>query len=501
MASSLTSSSLLDRRSQVVKELYAAVNKAKVVFNLPKHNSHGEAITLCKDAIDRATRELGPQGDEDPHVLDAREERARLLAIAYAKHPYQAITEYEEIITRREFHEEPNSRKLAKTRLCLVRTLWQAENRTDASGHLIKVIDTFPDVLNHDDDLRMATSIGTDLLVRREYGKAQKILDGIFSQLEVAGKENGLRALEARRVLAETLYNPSINGGQHANWDNVRLARGLIQGNISILENAYSNKSAFTENYTLLDGIENLLVKEGRLPKNDRTQLPTGVSLHVDILAGIGGVASETWRQPDTLKSKLKGLPKILDYDRPLYSTEIPDSELPAGQSNEYTMSKQELRAKAGLEADASHVSSPSPTAPRSQGHETASSNSRGLTKPIPVPQKAHTDDESIDSERQGSLAKFFSFFKGKKKDAEKVKDDAQSPNLQNKETPHLAANASGYTSQEDIFPLDSDDGSDIDRKSAPEVPSKVTKRGNMLKGRWLDTVGNENDVVIPLSK
>src|SRR5437763_3935938 len=112
MASSLASSSLLDRRSQVVKDLYAAINRAKLVFNIPKHSSHGEALLLCKDAIDRATQALGPQGDGDPHVLDAREERARLLAIAYAKHPNQAITEYEEVIKRREHYEEPNSRKL-----------------------------------------------------------------------------------------------------------------------------------------------------------------------------------------------------------------------------------------------------------------------------------------------------------------------------------------------------------------------------------------------------
>jgi hypothetical protein len=503
MASSLASSSLHDRRSQVVKDLYAAINRAKLVFNIPKHSSHGEAILLCKDAIDRATRELGPQGDGDPHVLDAREERARLLAIAYAQNPNQAIAEYEEVIARRERYEEPNSAKLAKTRLRLVRTLWQAGIRTDEPGALlIKVIDAYPDVLNHDDDLRMATSIGTNHLMCRKYEEAQTILDGIFNQLKVAGKENGLRTLEARRVLAQTLYNPSTNGGQHANWDNVDTARSLVLGNISILENAYSNKSAFRDNYTLLAGIEDSLEKEGRLLKNDRTQLPTRVSINLDLLAGIG----ETWRQPNTLKSKGK---ELTGYNLPSYATAIPDLEIPAGRSNVPMMPRKELRTKVGLEPDASHISSPSsPAASRSQDHETASSKSRGLTKPVPVSQKAHTDDESIDSEKHESfIEKFASLLKGKKKDTEKVKDHAQSPNSPNKETQHSAAGGSGYTSQEDIFYLsgaDNNDGSEYlesNPASAPEVPSKMTKGGNMLKGRWLDTVEHEEDVMAPLSK
>src|SRR5579871_5422168 len=197
MLSQSLQGSTIEQRSNVIKELYESVNLAE---SIAKENKRpGVAVRTCDTAIQNASKILDPL---DPHIVEAKEKLALILAMVHSATPNRAINEYGELLAIRKQINGPDSRKMAITRLALCRVLWDAGGRRDeASNHFLMVVKTHLDILNLDADLKLASDIGIDLYEHGKKFEAENIFRAILERLKGTNKLHGLRTLEARRWL------------------------------------------------------------------------------------------------------------------------------------------------------------------------------------------------------------------------------------------------------------------------------------------------------------
>ena len=230
----------------------------------------GAAIREFDAAIESASTSLGC---DDPHVVDAREKLAHILATIHSKNPNRAINEYTRLLVIRNQKDGPTSRKAANIRLALCRVLWNSGSRVDAHDHMISVINNHPDVLNVDADLRLARDIGNDLSGHGKKPEAEVIFRAILERLKGTELEHGQRTLEPRRLLAMILFEKANSGvAAEMEMEKVEEAYLLMALNMSILENHYFNPILWDRNNEAMTKIFNVMVQQGKISASLRPE-------------------------------------------------------------------------------------------------------------------------------------------------------------------------------------------------------------------------------------
>jgi len=268
MPSRPPTSSPTEQRSEDIQELYENVIH---VENIIKDSTKaGVAIRKFDAAIESASKSLG---DDDPHVVDAKEKRAHILATIFSNNPNRAINEYTQLLAIRNQEHGPTSRKAANIRLALCRVLWSSGNRVEAHGHMLLIIRAHPDALNVDTDIKLATAIGNDLYGYEKKSEAAIIFRAILELLKGSNLELGLRTLEPRRRLAMILFEKA--GGDVATKDGMKEVEGaydLMALNMSILKNHYFNQLLWDRHSEAMAEISNVMVQQGKISASLRPE-------------------------------------------------------------------------------------------------------------------------------------------------------------------------------------------------------------------------------------
>lgn len=196
-----------------------------------------QAAESCKRAIDEAQAELG---ENDPHILDAWEVRASLLA-GDSGFKALALEAYEECLERRKKVDGDHDVKTARTKLRVAHLRNSGDLSLDdqVRKYVLSVAETHIYVFDTAADLTLATHVGDDLRRAGEFDDATRLFGLLLSPLEGPSHNTSFRTIITRCKLAQTLLeHAAARRDQSFSQEKVDEARQLIELNLQLLSNA-----------------------------------------------------------------------------------------------------------------------------------------------------------------------------------------------------------------------------------------------------------------------
>lgn len=308
-----------------------------------------QAAEACRDAITEAHKVLMPR---DPHILDAWEERARLLE-ADPNSKALALKAWEDCLLLRENVDGVDDEKTARTRLRVARRRQSFSDWPDdrVRDLVLCIVNTHVFVFETDEDFRLASRVGNSLVAERNYEVAVEFLSRLLDHLEKSSRKDSFRTLETRRKLAQALWkSASREEGQSINQGKVRAASDLVRKNLHILEDTNAKNDLLCEaNKELLDQCERVLNPSRPIDErgdHNNSELPRDISLttlvpdHSDPGASRGRAlsTSQVGIRPDTLLTPPKlDIPKVKSTSAILSPLVNSTSRSPANPSYPYS--------------------------------------------------------------------------------------------------------------------------------------------------------------------